>query len=252
MTQSLWYTFLRHRFFRFPLKSGLILRSGLVLLGLLTLTGCPAIFNGQFTDLTPRDSALAEDASGDDRLSAGVLAYDAGDLAEAATQVEAALELGVIDYELDQAHTILGNIYTDLERYEDAIEQHQQALERNDKNYEAWVNLGVTYRLLGNYEEAEKAYQSALALNADYPELYASLGALSIVQGDSIQAISHLEKAASLDGNLDVTFANLALAYAMDNQFEEADTALRRALALGYENGDIISERIEEFKSITP
>ncbi|MEM8809175.1 MAG: tetratricopeptide repeat protein [Cyanobacteria bacterium P01_G01_bin.38] len=219
------------------------------------MTGCPVALNGQLSEAIsrePKSAALSENASGDERLEAGALAYDEGNLAEAATQVEAALNQGVTEYDLDQAHTILGNIYTDLDRYEDAIAQHQQALALNQQNHEAWVNLGVTYRLLGNYLEAENAYQKALALNPDYPELHASLGALYVVKGDSALAISHLEKAASLDGNLSITFANLALAYAMDNRFEEADTTLRRALALGYNNGDIIRERIEEFKRITP
>ncbi|MEM9163276.1 MAG: tetratricopeptide repeat protein, partial [Cyanobacteria bacterium P01_F01_bin.4] len=169
MTQFLWHTFPRHT-----------LKSGLVLLGLLTLTGCPVALNGQVTEANSSEPkvVLAEDASGDEHLEAGAVAYDEGNLAEAATQVEAALKLGVTDYDLDQAHTILGNIYTDLDRYEDAIAQHQKALALNKQNHEAWVNLGVTYRLLGNYPEAENAYQKALALNPDYPELHASLGAL--------------------------------------------------------------------------
>ncbi|NEP17519.1 MAG: tetratricopeptide repeat protein, partial [Leptolyngbya sp. SIO4C1] len=175
----------------------------------------------------------------------GIVAYEAGDFETAAAQVEQALAAGMTDYSLDQAHTVLGNIYTDLDRLEAAIEQHQQALQINPDNHEVWVNLGVTYRLMGNYSEAEKAYRKALALAPDYPELHASLGALFVVKGEAQPAIEHLEQAAELDGNLAITFANLSLAYALAERFDEAETTLKRALALGYQNGSAVKDRID-------
>jgi tetratricopeptide (TPR) repeat protein len=201
-------------------------------------------------DTAPSEAPSKADGHDGNRLfDEGVEAYQDDQLEIAAEKIEAALEAGITDYDLDQAYTILGNVYTDLDEFEKAIEQHKAALQINPNNHQAWVNMGVAYRLVGDYDAAETAYLKALDLAPDYPELYASLGALSVVKGEPEQAIEHLEHAAKLDSNIPVTFANLALAYAMVDRFDEAETSLKRAIALGYKNGDVVKARIQEFRA---
>lgn len=47
--------------------------------------------------------------------------------------------------------TLLGNSYTELGRFKDAIESHRLAVKINPNNHQAWVNLGVAYRSDRNY-----------------------------------------------------------------------------------------------------
>ncbi|NEP19858.1 MAG: hypothetical protein F6J97_23720 [Leptolyngbya sp. SIO4C1] len=71
---------------------------------LVLLAGCTTLPD----DLAESDAASS---SGDAALEAGIVAYEAGDFETAAAQVEQALAAGMTDYSLDQAHTVLGNIY---------------------------------------------------------------------------------------------------------------------------------------------
>ena len=67
----------------------------------------------------------------------------------------------------------------------------------------------------------------------EYAELHASLGALYIFKNEPRRAIASLEKAIELDPQLAVAYANIALAYAMVEQFNEAETIAHAEYLLG-------------------
>ena len=62
------------------------------------------------------------------------------------------------------------------------------------------------------------------------------------------KAIEEFKKALELDANLAVAYGNAALAYAMLGDWDKADEYLKQSIVLGYENADIMRERIEELK----
>lgn len=87
-------------------------------------------------------------------------------------------------------------------------------------------------------------------LNPNDPELHASLGALYIFKGDARTAIMHLEKSINLDPKLEVAHSNYALALAMAGEFEKAEIELKKAVALGYKDGEVIKEKIDHLKQL--
>lgn len=187
--------------------------------------------------------------AGDRAAAEGYRLQSAGKHAEAARAFETAIDKGVSEERIEMVYTCLGNAYNELEQFEKAVEAHRKALDVNPEFHKAWVNLGVVYRLSGNFIEAEKCYMRALELQPDYAELHASMGALHIFQGKYNQAVQHLEKATELDGQLPVAWSNLALAYASVGKLTQADTALKKAIVLGYKDGLVIRERIDNLKA---
>jgi tetratricopeptide (TPR) repeat protein len=107
------------------------------------------------------------------------------------------------------------------------------------------------YRLTGKFDEAEKCYARALELKPEYAELHASIGALYIHQGNYHQALTHLEKAVRLDKNLAVAWANLSLACATVGEFERAESSLKKAVVLGYENAPSLKKRIDDLQALS-
>jgi tetratricopeptide (TPR) repeat protein len=188
--------------------------------------------------------------SGDQHATNGFQLYADGDCPGAAKELEAALREGLSEYKYEVVYSTLGNVYNDMERFEDSIRMHKKAIEINPRFHEAWVNLGIVYRLTGDFEEAEKCYATALELEPDYAELHVSLGALYVHEGKYERAVEHLEKAVELDGQLPTAWANLSLAYATVSEFEKADAALKKAIVLGYEKAPILRERIDALKAL--
>jgi tetratricopeptide (TPR) repeat protein len=62
----------------------------------------------------------------------------------------------------------LGVSYSLLNRYNDAIEAHRQALSIDPENADAWYGLGNTYGNLDRYNEAIEAYRQVLRINPEY------------------------------------------------------------------------------------
>lgn len=188
--------------------------------------------------------------NGDSYAKKGMRLLIAEDYSEAVKYLEMAIQLGVSQYKIELVYTSLGNAYNKMDEFEKAIEMHKKALEKNPDFYQAWVNLGIVYRLTGDFDQAEQCYLKAMDLEPDYAELHVSLGALYIFQGKYQEGVKHLERAVELDKQLPVAWSNLAFAYATIGQFEKAQAALKKAVVLGYKNGAIIQQRIENLKAL--
>jgi len=59
------------------------------------------------------------------------------------------------------------------------------------------------------------------------------------------------QKSLSLDPQLAIAHANMSLTLAMEGAFEAAYTSLKKAVSLGYRNGKIMKERIDNLKSLS-
>lgn len=188
--------------------------------------------------------------SGDQDAAAGFRLLLDDRYEEAAERFERAVRKGLSEQKYEEVYTCLGNAYNELSRWQESIDCHKKAIEANPRFHKAWVNLGIVYRLTGDFAEAEKCYRKALELEPDYAELHASIGALYIFQERYDDAVKHLEKAIELDRQLPVAWANLSVAYATVGRFENAESALKRAILLGYKNGPILRERIDNLKAL--
>ena len=187
---------------------------------------------------------------GDENVSKGSDYYANGEYEKAEIELRKALNKELKVYPKKEFYTILGNVYNELDMFDSSIVYHKKALDIDPDYVEALVNLGIVYRLTSDFDEAEKCYMKAMSINPEDPELHASLGALNIFRGEIDKAIKNLERSIELDPQLAITHSNYSLALAMVGDFEKAEKELTKAVALGYKNGDIIKERIEELKRL--
>lgn len=187
--------------------------------------------------------------NGDDHAVKAAEFYELGDYSGAIKEAEIAIEKGVVTERVDLVYKIIGASYDSLDDSEKAIAAYEKALEINENNYQVWTNLGVTYRSIGDFDKALECYNKALEIEPEYAEVHSSLGSLYTLQGDAKKAIEYFEKAVELDPTLATCYGNMALALAMEGRFEEAEAALKQAKVLGYQNYEVIQERITALES---
>jgi tetratricopeptide (TPR) repeat protein len=184
--------------------------------------------------------------TGDHHAAKGIVAYRAGDHADAIGPLKKALGRKLRKFARDEVATILGNAHCELNQFEAAVKAHLQALKANRRSHSVWVNLGVANRLLNRLDEAERCYSQALMLKPDYAEAHSSLGALHVIRKRPEQAIVSLNHAERLDGSVGSIPANLAIALALVGLHHEAQTALNRAESIGYPNVAAGQKRIND------
>ncbi|PWT92768.1 MAG: hypothetical protein C5B56_01850 [Proteobacteria bacterium] len=183
--------------------------------------------------------------------------------AELATQnAELAMQL---DGNLAIVHSILGAVYHDAARQDEAIREFRRAMELAPGNAEAPRQLAEIYSALGQYKEAEALYKQstgarptdwyghlllglfyaererydeaeaalnrAKALTPDNDVVRIDLGAVYRMHGRYKEAVEEYQQALRIRSNA-VTYGGLAGAYYYEHRFPEAVAAMDAAIAL--------------------
>ena len=196
------------------LRCSMKLASCLALCLLLVVLGCKP----------PGPTSVAGDALADE----GIDLYRAREFEPAAAKLNKRLGASTSRHSKAELHGVLGNCYTELDRYDEGIAQQQKALALDPTLHEAWVNMGVAQRLKGEFDEAERCYREAEKLNPNYAELHASFGAVYILKDEPQKALASLDRAISLDKTLAIAHSNRALALATLGRHDDADAAPAR------------------------
>jgi tetratricopeptide (TPR) repeat protein len=103
-----------------------------------------------------------------------------------------------IDPSVPDVHIMLGSCLRYQEKYEEAAQCYQKAIEvstDNEKRSLAHVQLGDVYRKLDDYVKAEIAYREALALDSSNPDVHSILGSCLRYQEKNDEAILCYQKA---------------------------------------------------------
>lgn len=96
------------------------------------------------------------------------------------------------------ASVSLGDLYLRLGRFEEAIAAYRQALKRDSRFVQAWVNLADAWRGAGRDQEAESVLREGLAVMPKSPELLHSLGLTQVRLGNKEAALRSLAQATRL------------------------------------------------------
>jgi tetratricopeptide (TPR) repeat protein len=134
--------------------------------------------------------------------------------------------------------------------YTDALETLKEVLADWPESAAAWNNLGLVCLHIGKYEEARAACERAYKLNPELPDPLVNLGVVCLRLSDPLQALQYLTLALEHLPGHPAVHANLALTYAVFGRLEEAEDALRLAILYGYEDGDVIGQRIAGLKKV--
>lgn len=95
--------------------------------------------------------------------------------------------------------------------FSEAISYYRQALEHNDKDPWAWVNLGSVYSELKNYPKALECYEKAIGVWPDCAEAYNNIGIIYYNMGRYDLAAENFEKAVRFKPTIEV-YENMASA----------------------------------------
>lgn len=129
----------------------------------------------------------------------------------------------------------LGFVYKSRGSYERAITFYQQAIKRFERDQHkaiSWNNLGNVYSTLDSHEDAISAYQQAIALNKNYALPWNSLGETYKQLNRANDAIDAFQEAIERDPDYVLAWNNLGDVYRSLNQFDEAINAYKRAIEI--------------------
>jgi tetratricopeptide (TPR) repeat protein len=188
-------------------------------------------------------------SAGDRYYNTALAEYSDGLYEDAIESCELALEEGVVQTELVDVYVIAGRCSAELDLNDSAIGYYEKAIELDGDDAAKWTSLGVVYRQAGNYVKALEHYEKALEFDPDYAEVHSSIGVLQMLEGELEESIASFKKAVKLDPSVATAHGNLAWALAEIGDFEEAEKALRQSIMLGYDNADIVREKIDELKA---
>jgi tetratricopeptide (TPR) repeat protein len=100
-----------------------------------------------------------------------------------------------------------------LGNYDNALGYFENAVNKNPKRAEAWVQVGFCKVKQGKTQEAIRAYLQALQLKPTDAAIHNKLGDAYYYSGRLREAIESYTEAANLEPNRPETFYNLAIAY---------------------------------------
>lgn len=110
------------------------------------------------------------------------------------------------------------------------------------------IKMGRAYRHLGNFAKAMECYRRALSISPEDGLVYCNMGVLCYAQGNYETAIYYYKQAMRYMSDQDAEFstflANYALALGTVGSKEQAVFMLNRAESLGYQNADIIRNKL--------
>jgi tetratricopeptide (TPR) repeat protein len=130
-------------------------------------------------------STIADQRTADAAFQRATTAFNNGRLEDAEKQAEEAEKAG---YKKPEAACLLGAIYTRQKRYDEAVNQFNQALGIDPKFSPAKLDLAEVKLLQGKYAEAVNEYEALKALDPESEVVDFKLVLCFLLEGDDARA----------------------------------------------------------------
>lgn len=170
------------------------------------------------TSATASTSALSANSNPalpPDHPPIGATTGDGQPGAAAIQQVSAAIEKAKAEPQSFEAQMTAGDLYYQIQRFEDAAKFYEAATKLKPTDAEPFVKAGNAYFDAENYLEAEKWYTEALAKNPKDITARTDLGLTFYLREprDINRAIKEYKTALAVNPKHEVTLQNLVIAY---------------------------------------
>lgn len=119
-------------------------------------------------------------------------------------------------------YTKLGGLYSNMEKYQDAVTAYRKALELRPNDAFIYVSLGSIYQTLNDNDKALDAYKKAMELCPEYKFNYINIANVQLAKGQYGDAEEYYNKFLELYPDNDEARANLAETYFMSDKAEKA------------------------------
>jgi tetratricopeptide (TPR) repeat protein len=134
---------------------------------------------------------------------------------------------------LGRTRSLKGEFLDMPELVRQGVEAIRRAIELDATMAQAHASLGQAYLVLGRHDQALAAIGEAIRLDPANASAHAALARVHwFGKGEIDQGIAALERAAELNPDGGYTFLQLALLYALERRYGEAEAAARRAVDL--------------------
>ncbi|MFZ5918882.1 MAG: tetratricopeptide repeat protein [Chloroflexota bacterium] len=164
----------------------------------------------------------------------GSLYYNTGQLELAAEMYEQGLAQGKIEDSAGrrQAQSLLGVIYAQLGRHDQAVQTILKVLEERPNDFDALKNLALVYRDTNQIQQAILFARRAAEAQPDYAPIHQLMGELYRAARDYANAELSYRQALALDPQDINLIWSLAMVYWDQGRYDEAIAQLEEALAL--------------------
>jgi tetratricopeptide (TPR) repeat protein len=92
--------------------------------------------------------------------------------------------------------------------------------------------LGYLYWKMRQYDEAKREFEAELVVDPENPQALAYLGDIEMKRNDPDKALPLLKKAVQLKNDIRIAYADLGAIFLERKQYQDAMTALQRAVEL--------------------
>ena len=124
-------------------------------------------------------------------------------------------------------YCLLGDIYSSLGRFDDAITEYKMAIWLDSLNIPAYRHLCRAYEDLGDYDNAVEIYEKLIQIMPNMPEFHSNLANILYIKGDVDGAVSHFQTAITLNPNKEWTsVVNQTLGFVFQEAKKDIDAAI--------------------------
>ncbi|MBE7713751.1 MAG: tetratricopeptide repeat protein [Cyanobacteria bacterium SIG26] len=124
-------------------------------------------------------------------------------------------------------YCLLGDIYSSLGQFENAITEYKMAIWLDNLNIPAYRHLCKAYEDLGDYDSAIEVYKKLIQIMPNMPEFHSNLANILYVKGDVDGAVSHFQTAVTLNPSKEWTsIVNQTLGFVFQETKQDLDAAI--------------------------
>jgi Flp pilus assembly protein TadD len=148
-------------------------------------------------------------------------------------------------------YAALGNAYSRLERYDQAIEAYDRSLKMDPygpANYMLHRSLGLCLAKEGRYDEAEVQLKQVVKLKPNQPAYHYNLASVLAKAGRYEEAVPYFKRVLELDPNSAAGYRSLGFCYARMGKRKEAEAYLERYLKLSPKDASMIEGIIDSIQ----
>jgi tetratricopeptide (TPR) repeat protein len=167
--------------------------------------------------------------SADTLNNLGVACAMQGRFADAESAFRAAVAL---QPNVASSHRNLGNALRDQRRLKDAAASYREAVRLKADDFDALASLGAALVDLGESADAVPILEAAMCLRPKVASNYYAMGIALTGLGRHDQALSQFEHAVALDPHDPLKLNGLGVAFASKRQYDDAIACFRNALSL--------------------
>lgn len=128
---------------------------------------------------------------------------------------------------------LIGDLYSEIEDYENALLAYKEILKLDDRNSGAWYGMAYTNEFTGgDLDKTLEAYEKAIEIDDKYTEAYYYASIIYGDRGDFLKAKEYLEKIISLNPEDFIAYNDLGAIYESLGKLDEAKKHLLQSIKI--------------------